>query len=128
MRGKLFHNSMVEQVKTVFIRRGWQVRTECRYRNNGVTTYLDLLAAKNDCRIACEVETTARHAVDNAVKAIAVSIPLWVIVPSRSLRRQIEHKLTPLRISDNQKPIKVLLLCQLEAEVIDFLRKPISKE
>ena len=86
MRGALFHNSIVKQAKAIFIRHGWQIHTECRYRNNGTMTYLDLLAVRNDYEIACEVETTARHAVDNAAKALAAGVSFWVIVPSRRLR------------------------------------------
>ena len=127
MRGALFHNSMVEQAKAVFVRHGWQVRTECRYRNNGTTTYLDLLAIRDDYQIACEVETTTRHAVDNAAKALAAGISLWLIVASRSLRRRIERKLISIGISGRRKAIRVLALYQLEAEVIDFTARFISK-
>ena len=128
MRGALFHNTIAEQAKAIFARHNWQVHTEYRYCTNGTTTYLDLLAVRADCRIACEVETTARHAVDNAAKALAAGIPLWVIVPSRRLRRQVERKLASLGISGNPKVVKVLLLCQLETEVMRFWKSSFSKE
>ena len=128
MRGALFHNTITDQAKAIFIRHSWQVHTEYRYCDNGTTTFLDLLAVRADCRIACEVETTVRHAVDNAVKALATGITLWVIVPSRRLRRQVERKLASSNISGNRKAIKVLLLCQLEAEVIDYEKRSFSKE
>ena len=128
MRGALFHNTIAEQAKAIFIRHGWQVHTEYRYRNNGTTTYLDLFAARADYEIACEVETTARHAVDNAAKALAAGIPLWVIVPSRRLRRQIERNLASSGICGNGKAVKILLLCQLEAEVVNYQKSLFLKE
>lgn len=123
MRGAAFHNKIAEEVKMIFSNHGWQVYMEYRHRNNGVTTYLDLFAVKGDKIIACEVETTARHAVDNTTKALSAGLDLWIIVPSRTLRRQVEQKLTSSKLVVNRQSIRILLLCQLEAELIDFLEK-----
>ena len=120
MRGGAFHNKVVEEAKTVFSEHRWQVFTEHRYRKNGTTTYLDLLAVRGNKKIACEIETTSRHAVDNAVKALSADIDLWVIVPSRRLRRQVEHKLISSGLDTRHKNIKVLLFCLLEAELTFF--------
>ena len=112
MRGKAFHNKMAADAKTIFSSHCWQVYTEHRYKKDAVTTYFDLFAVKDDHAIACEIETTARHALDNAVKARAVGVDLWIIVPSRTLLRRIERKLKSSNIS-----IPVMLLCQLEAQL-----------
>ncbi len=120
MRGGAFHNKVVEEAKTVFSEHGWQVFTEHRYRKNGTTTYLDLLAVRGNKKIACEIETTSRHAVDNAVKALSAGIDLWVIVPSRRLRRQVKHKLISSGLDTGHKNVRILLFCQLEAELTFF--------
>lgn len=117
MRGKAFHNQIAEEAKTIFDNHRWQVHTEYRYRKNGVTTYLDLFAVKGDQAIACEVETTSRHAVDNAHKAQAVGIALWIVVPTRTLRRQIERKLGSSGVTENYTSIKTILLSQLNTEL-----------
>jgi UDP-3-O-acyl-N-acetylglucosamine deacetylase len=120
MRGGAFHNKIVEEAKTIFNNNGWQVYTEHRYRKHSITTYLDLLAVRGDKQLACEVETTSRHAVDNAAKALLAGLDLWIIVPSRTLRRQIEHKLRYSGLNTKQKNIRVLLFCRLEAELTFF--------
>ncbi|MCK5175421.1 MAG: hypothetical protein KAR47_18650 [Planctomycetes bacterium] len=119
MRGSAFHNRIVDEAKVIFSRHCWNVYTECRYRNNGVTTYLDLLATRGSYEIACEVETTTRHVTDNAIKALSAGLVLWVIVPSRRLRHQAERKLASSGlIKGNKSPRLLLLLGQLEAEII----------
>jgi len=120
MRGKAFHNRIVEEAGTIFSNYGWQTYTEYRYRNNGTTTYLDLLAVRGDKKIACEIETTSRHAVDNAAKALSADLDLWIIVPSRILHHQIEHKLISSGLDTRHKNIRILLFCLLEAELIFF--------
>jgi hypothetical protein len=127
MRGKAFHNQIAEEAKAVFSRYGWQVYTEHRYRKNGITTYLDLFAVKGNQTIACEVETTSRHAADNALKAQTVGVALWIIVPTRKLRRQIEGKLKSSAVIKNHQSIKTILLSQLNTELI-LLRKEQSHE
>ena len=117
MRGKAFHNRIVEEAKTIFNNHGWQTYTEHRYRKNGITTYLDLFAVKGAKRIGCEVETTPRHAIDNAVKALSAGLDLWIIVPTRTLRCQIEHKLESSCVAENRQAIKTILLSQLNTEL-----------
>jgi hypothetical protein len=126
MRGSGFHNKIAEEVKAIFDNHNWQVYTEYRYRKNGVTTYLDLLAVRGNQKIACEVETTSRHAVDNAVKALSAGLDLWIIVPSRTLYRQIEHRLISSGINTKHQAIRVLLLCELEAELTFFQKHNLS--
>ena len=120
MRGGTFHNKIVEEAKTIFGNHGWQTYTEYRYRKNGITTYLDLLAVRENKKMACEVETTARHAVDNAAKALSAGLDLWIIVPSRMLGRQIEHKLRHSGLNTKHQTVRILLFCQLEAELKSF--------
>ena len=117
MRGKAFHNRIAEETKTIFSNHRWHVHTEHRYRKNGITTYFDLFAIKAKQAIACEIETTIRHAIDNALKAQVVGVVLWIIVPTRTLRRQIERKLKSSGITENHQSIKTILLSQLNTEL-----------
>ena len=120
MRGAKFHNKIAEEAKAIFNNHGWKVYTESRYRKNDVTTYLDLLAVRGNKKIACEVETTARHAVDNTAKALSASLDLWIIVPSKALCRQVEYKLISSGLNTKHQAVRILLFCQLEAELIFF--------
>ena len=120
MRGKAFHNRIADQAKAIFISHYWQVHTEHRYRKNGITTYFDLFAVKGDQAIACEVETTSRHAVDNALKAQAAGVVVWIIVPTRAMRRQIERKLESSGVTENHQSVKTILLSQLNTELTLF--------
>ena len=116
MRGKAFHNLMVKKTQTLFGYHGWQVYTEYRCRRNGITTYFDLFAVKENRKIACEIETTVRHAMDNIVKALAMDICLWVIVPTHSICRQVKQKLASSNLNTSHKTVRILLFSQLETE------------
>ena len=110
----------------IFERFGWQVFTEHRFQANGTTTYFDLFTENPPDKIACEIETTVRHAIDNARKAQAVGVPVWFVVPTQKVKRQIVRRLTTPGVMPGNKPIKVLLLGQLERELAHYMsrRKP----
>jgi len=117
MRGAPFHNGLARQVQQMFERFGWQVWTEKRIRAHGVTTYVDLYAAKGGDALACEIESTDRHALDNAQKASMVGISLWLVVPTRQMRRRLVQKLGRAGLTCGGQPIHVLLLGDLETEL-----------
>ena len=117
VRGGAFHNKIVEEVRAVFLSCGWGGETEFCCQRNGITTFFDVYAVKGDVEIACEVETTARHAIDNARKAEAVGIHVWFVVPTRKLQRQIVCRFTKPGLIPNNKSIKVFLLGELEREL-----------
>ena len=117
VRGGAFHNKIVEEVREVFLFYGWEVETEFCCQRNGITTFLDVYAVKGDVEIACEVETTTRHAIDNARKVEAVGIYVWFVVPTRKLQRKIVRRFTNPGLIPNNKSIKVLLLGELEREL-----------
>ena len=123
MRGNLFHNMIVQKAKVVFTEHNWQVQTECCIIKAETHYCFDLLATKGRYEIACEIETTRRHAIDNALKASIVDIPLWFIVPTRNIKNQIADRLKKLRMKPGNEPIKILLLDQLEQELLDYLDK-----
>jgi len=53
---------------------------------------------------------------------------LWIIVPTRTLYRQVDQKLTSSALVTNCQSIRILLLCQLEAELIDFQKNKLFRK
>jgi hypothetical protein len=121
MRGKPFHNSMVTDLREMASKFFSFIGREYRVSRNGVTDDLDLFARRDPVSLAFEVETTSRHAVDNAIKAALVEVPLWIIVPRRSLKIDVAHKLEPLGLRPGGEPVKILLLGQVEQELTNYL-------
>ena len=117
MRGNPFHNTIAHQAEAIFVRLNWHVSVEYYFTAEEITGFFDLLATKEQYRLACEIETTPRHAVDNAIKAQKAHTPLWFIVPTKKLKDQIAYRLKTLNIMSGKKPIKILLLRQLEQEL-----------
>jgi hypothetical protein len=94
---------------------------EYHYNANGATTCFDVFARQGRLTLAFEVETTSRHAVDNAVKASLVGVPLWIVVPRRLLKLKVARKIQPLNLRPGNQPIKILLLGQLQQELMKYL-------
>ena len=109
MRGNPFHNKLVEDAECIFSEFGWKTSAEQIFRVGGTTTYFDLFARDGPLKIACEIETTSRHAVDNLRKAQAIGIPLWIIVPTRGVRQQIQRSLGCKPVFSGGKPVAVIL-------------------
>jgi hypothetical protein len=127
MRGQLFHNFMANEAKVTLARFFDQVQLEYRVRRNGTVTDLDLFACSDSQTLAVEVETTQRHAIDNARKAAAVDVPTWVIVPTRALQSRLLSQLEALDLRAGGRPICVLLLGQLEQALTHYLSWRINK-
>ncbi|RKY07134.1 MAG: hypothetical protein DRP56_06255 [Planctomycetota bacterium] len=126
MRGNPFHNKLVEDAKCIFSRFGWKTYTERWFCTNGITTYFDLFARDGPLKIACEIETTSRHAVDNLRKAQAIGMPLWIIVPTRGVRQQIQRSLGCKPVFSGDKPVAVILPDELRQCIEEYINcKPI---
>ncbi len=121
MRGKPFHNLIVSMAKTILQGFFRCVYLEYRFRRNGVVTDFDVFAQEDLFALAIEVETTCRHGIDNAKKAAAVDVPLWIIVPTQTLRAKLSRRLQLLGLRPGGEPIKIFLLGQLEQEVMNYL-------
>ena len=121
MRGQPFHNLIASRVKTILQGFFRGVYLEYRFRRNGAVTDFDIFAQENLFALAIEVETTCRHGIDNAKKAAAVDIPLWIIVPTQTLKAQLSRRLQLLELRPGGEPIKIFLLGQLEQEVMNYL-------
>ena len=121
MRGDPLHNFMAPEVQGIADRFCDFTSLECRFRKNGVTTFFDVFARRGAISLAFEIETTSRHAVDNAQKACAVGVPMWIVVPRRRLRRKLFRQLDSLELRPGNEPIKILLLGQVEQELTNYL-------
>lgn len=121
MRGKTLHNLIAKKTRDEVEGFFDSVDSEYRISNQRATTYVDLFARKDSIVLAIEIETTVRHAVDNAIKAAIVGVPLWVIVPTRRLKLELNRKLKDLAIRSGNQPIKILLLGQLRKELTNYL-------
>lgn len=117
MRGKKFHNHLVNRAKMLFAAYKWQTFTEYRYQDNGITTFFDLYAIKDGKAVACEIETTSRHMADNVDKALTARVDIWVIVPTRILLNKARQKINHAKLNTDQNQVKVLLLGQLGKEI-----------
>ena len=121
MRGQFLHNYKAEWIRTQLIPYPVQVQLECRIKRNGITAYFDLLLQIRAALLAIEIETSARHIDDTAIKAAIIDIPLWVVVPTRRIRKQVERKLAHLNVAPGGESIKLLLLGQVEKELTIYL-------
>ena len=121
MRGDPLHNTIGKEAGTTLEDYFTEVFPEYRCSKNGTVTFFDLFARQNRFVLACEIETTSRHGVDNAIKAAAVNIPLWIIVPTNKVKVNLLRKLKPLQLRPGGEPIKILLLGQLQGEIDDYL-------
>ena len=121
MRGKPFHNLIVSRAKTILQGFFRCVYLEYRFRRNGVVTDFDVFAQEDLFVLAIEVETTCRHGIDNAKKAAAIDVPLWIIVPTQALRAKLSRQLQLLELRPGGEPIKIFLLGQLEQQVRNYL-------
>lgn len=120
MRGNPFHNKLVKDAECIFSEFGWKTCTEQVFRIGGTTTYFDLFARDGPLEIACEIETTSRHAVDNLRKAQAVGMPLWIIVPTRGVRQQIQRSLGDELVFSGGKPVAVILPDELRQCIEEY--------
>jgi hypothetical protein len=116
VRGDSFHNELTGQVRALLEHLGWRVWTEKKVKAAGTTAYFDVLAVKAEHRIAFEIETTARHAVDNARKAHAVGVSVWFVAPNRGTKRQIVRQLDKCLAAGGERAA-VLLLGEIESEL-----------
>src|SRR5262245_57774804 len=108
MRGHAFHNHVIERAAQLFRQGGFTVDLECPMKlPDGRTAFVDLLASRGGVTIACEVETTPRHALFNACKVLSLGVTLWIIAPTRQVRASIVNKCRQL-IGENRFCILLL--------------------
>lgn len=115
MRGECFHNFLVEKSALGFQEVGFSTTLECPvHLRDGRIDFIDILAIKGAIKIACEVETTPRYVLVNVEKALALALPVWIVVPTRSIEKVIERKLLQALPEPHRSRICILLPDQLE--------------
>lgn len=110
MRGKPFHNYLVDQAGKAFHDAGCAVDLEYPQQlPDGRFNFIDILAVRDGIALACEVETTTSTVLSNVQKALLLQLPLWIIVPNRETRLSVARKLRH-HLNDRQRgPIWISL-------------------
>ena len=122
LRGGTLHNHLARQVGDIFAGYGFQVNFEHPVKlANGDADYIDIFVERGDCQIAIEIETTARHAIDNAIKADLACLPLWIIVPNHKVKSSLTKKLITANIKPAGLRINLLLLGTLKQTLTIYL-------
>lgn len=120
LRGDALHNHIVLQVEGILKQYGYDTRQECpRQLPDGRLDFVDLLAQKGNYVICIEIETSARHVMDNVIKANIINLPLIVVCPSQKVKKAVQKKLAQTQPTAGGYPIYVLLLAQLKKEVMN---------
>ena len=95
-RGKTLHQFLVAEVERILVCFGFRVAIEHKLPlKDGRVDYVDVLACRGKTVLACEVETTARHVVENACKADALGVAVWFVVPNEAVRSAVARRLGP---------------------------------
>lgn len=119
IRGDTGHNFVAASVRDAFSQSGFDVALECPIRlPDGRRDFVDVLAWKPGCTIACEVETTPRHAAENARKAIIAGLPLWIVTPNWKVRAAVARTLKRASFNLSGSRIKILSLGQLPQALV----------
>lgn len=120
IRGDTGHNFVAASVRDAFSHSGFDVALECPIRlADGCRDFVDVLAWRPGCTIACEVETTPRHAAENARKAVEAGLPLWIVTPNRKVREAVARSLKRASFSLSGSRIRILTLGQLPQALVD---------
>jgi hypothetical protein len=115
MRGGVLHNHLARQAGVIFHQAGFQVWYEYPVRlHNGHLDFVDLIIQQGDCQICIEIETTARHVIDNVIKAKQAYLPLWIVVPNLKVQHAVTAKLADTELRPGGLRIYILLLGQLK--------------
>lgn len=121
VRGGLFHNRLVLDIATWVRAAGFQVEIESpRQLPDGGWDFVDALARRGAITLAIEVETTPRYALVNARKALLSGLPLWVVVPSRSVRQAIRSTLSRKLPLPEQQRIWIFLFAEVPQALTGF--------
>jgi hypothetical protein len=121
LRGDKLHNYLVLESENILQDGGFETFQEHpETLPDGRTDFIDLLGKRGDFLVCIEVETTARYARINAIKAQQLGLPLVVIVPNRSVRKSVQNKFDQAGLRPGGYDIYILLLAQLKQEVMNY--------
>lgn len=120
MRGKRWHGLLARRAADDAEALGFRVDIEETFTMPmGGRNAVDIVARRGSLTVLIEVETTARHAVDNAVKARALELPLIIVAPESRLRRRIMRDLARAELEGQR--ILVLAPAQVGHGLMGFI-------
>ena len=129
LRGDPLHNLMINPAAAVLRRTGTLFFLEYPVRlQNGTTDYVDLLVRTPAFDLALEFETTPRHVLDNAQKAQAAGLILWVVVPNDHVQKSVARKLEGSNLRPGGLPIRIFNVGQLLQELITIFPRHIKEK
>ncbi|MCK4998878.1 MAG: hypothetical protein KAS23_05055 [Anaerohalosphaera sp.] len=118
IRGDRLHNYLVLESEKILQNADFETYQEHPQKlSSGGLDFVDLLAKRKDFIVCIEVETSARYAKTNAIKAQQLGLPLVVIVPDQRVKKSVQNKLIQVNIKPGGYDIYILLLSQLKQEV-----------
>ncbi len=121
LRGGRLHNHLVVEAEKIFRDAGFDTHQEHPKKlADGRLDFVDLMVWWGDFLVCVEIETSARHVLDNAGKARALGLPLVVVVPTRKVQKAVKDKLKRAGIRLKKHRIKIPLLGQLKQEVTNY--------
>ena len=110
LRGGAFHNRLVKRCANTLQDAGFTVVLECPVKvAEGGTNFIDIMAWRGPVMVACEVETTPRNVVVNARSALALGLPLCLVIPNRRVRSAVINRLRRRLAGANWRRIWILL-------------------
>ena len=126
MRGEQFHNQLASAVGDEIAGLVSSVQPEFMVRRHGATTFFDLFVQCGPLELGIEVETTLRHARENIRKAMAVGIPVWVVVPRRKMKQRLQAWVKSTQGKPPWPGIKILLLGEIRKGLTVYLSERIT--
>ncbi len=121
LRGGGLHNYLTHEAARIFRQAGFKTYLEHPIRlPDGHLNFVDLFVTRGDVTICIEVETSARHVVENAVKSGQANLALWVVVPNKKVQKAVRRRLKSSGIVPGGLRIYFLLLSELEQQVMNY--------
>jgi hypothetical protein len=121
MRGGALHNFLAAKAAGRFREAGFGVLIEHPLElPDGRLDFVDLLARHDGYTIACEVETTARHVLENLEKARTLDLTLWIVVPNRKVRSAVARKIRRAPKSQSGESVQILLIGEVFQRLTDY--------
>ena len=121
LRGGVLHNYLAQEAASIFRQAGFETWLE-----KGVllldqkVDFVDLMVQRGNCILCVEIETSARHVLDNTAKADVLGLPLWIVVPNRTVKKAVAGKLKNRPCRPGGLRIYILLLSELEQVVTNY--------
>ena len=106
MRGKIFHEYMIEVLKETSEKRGFQARCQVPSKKGKKSGYFDLFVSNSDNSrfLIIEVEMRKDRVLNDIQKQkdFGKSAILWIVAPTRKVATEIKNHLNGHGIEENE--------------------------